>query len=46
MESKRYSGTIEGGSGYAAVLGFRTVNIPLTDESIEGVYAARVIAKE
>ena len=46
MESKRYSGTIEGGSGYAAVLGFRTVNIPLTDESIEGVYAARVTVKE
>ena len=46
MESKRYSGTIEGGSGYAAVLGFRTVNIPLTDESIEGAYAARVTVKE
>jgi len=46
MEPKRYSGTIEAGSGYAAVLGFRTVNIPLTDESIEGVYAARVTVKE
>jgi len=46
MESKRYTGTIERGSGYAAVLGFRTINIPLTDGSIEGVYAARVTVKE
>ena len=45
MEPKRYSGTIERGSGYAGVLGFRTVNIPLTDASIEGVYAARVTIK-
>ena len=42
METKRYSGTVEAGTGYANVLGFRTVNIPLSDESIEGVYAARV----
>src|SRR3989338_8575566 len=46
MESKRYTGTIEQGSGYAGVLGFRTVNIPLTDDLIDGVYAARVTVKE
>jgi len=45
MESKRYTGTIERGSGYAGELGFPTVNIPLAD-NISGIYAARVIVKE
>jgi len=42
---KRYKGKVQKGSGYAGVVGFRTVNIPLTDESIEGVYVVRVTAK-
>lgn len=46
MDQKRYTGVVEQGTGYANVLGFRTVNIPLSDESIEGVYAARVTVKE
>ncbi|HEY4487689.1 MAG TPA: riboflavin kinase [Candidatus Paceibacterota bacterium] len=41
-----YSGIVQQGSGYAARLGFPTVNIPLIDNSISGIYAARVSIKE
>ncbi len=42
----KFQGVVEKGTGYASVLGFRTVNIPLSNESIEGVYAARVTVKK
>ena len=42
----KFQGTVQQGSGYAAELGFRTVNIPLTEESLEGIFAARVTIKE
>ena len=41
-----YKGIIQKGSGYATKLGFPTVNIPLADDSISGIYAARVTVKE
>lgn len=34
------------GSGAAARLGFPTANIALDDDSVSGIYAARVTAKE
>jgi len=36
------NGIVQRGSGYAGHLGFPTVNIPLADESLSGIYAARV----
>ena len=37
-----YSGVVEEGEGAATRLGFPTINIPLHDASVSGVYAARV----
>jgi FAD synthase len=38
----RYSGVVEKGGGYGQKLGFPTANIPLTDDSISGIYAGKV----
>ena len=37
-----HAGTIEKGTGRASKLGFPTINILLEDESVSGIYAARV----
>ena len=37
-----YSGVVEKGTKRAAALGFSTVNIPLDDENVSGIYAAVV----
>lgn len=36
-------GTAQKGEGAATRLGFPTVNIPLSDDSLSGIYAARVV---
>jgi len=36
-----YKGVVEGGGKLATKLGFPTANIPLTDDSLAGIYAAR-----
>lgn len=41
-----YRGVVQKGSGYAGRLGFPTINIPLADDSLSGIYAARVTIKE
>jgi len=40
-----FAGTVQKGSGYARKLGFPTINIPLEDTSLSGIYAARVTIK-
>lgn len=42
----QYSGIVQKGSQRAVALGFPTVNIPLTDDAVSGIYAARVKAGE
>ncbi|MBI5457583.1 riboflavin kinase [Candidatus Kaiserbacteria bacterium] len=37
-----YTGIVEAGSRRAAALGYPTINIPLTDEGVSGIYAALV----
>lgn len=37
-----YTGIVQKGGQYATALGFPTVNIPLDDESVSGIYAAKV----
>lgn len=37
-----YTGIVEAGSKRAAVLGYPTINIPLTDTDVSGIYAALV----
>lgn len=37
-----YTGIVQKGKERGAELGFRTVNIPLADKEISGVYAAKV----
>lgn len=37
----RFSGVVQKGSGTGESLGFPTANIPLTDETLSGIYAAR-----
>ena len=44
--NKTYVGVVQKGGGYAGRLGFPTVNIPLEDDSISGIYVARVTVKE
>lgn len=39
---KIFSGTILKGAGYGHWLGFPTANIPLPDESVSGIFAAKV----
>ncbi len=46
MEANVYRGTVMRGEGRGAVLGFPTVNIPLVDGEVSGIYAARVKIKE
>lgn len=38
-----YKGVVQKGSQKGRALGYPTVNIPLADASIDGVYAARVL---
>ena len=44
MASGSYTGTVIRGSGTAAKLGFPTLNIPLADTTLSGIYAAKVEA--
>ncbi len=37
-----YTGIVQRGSKRGTALGFPTVNIPLADESVSGIYAAKV----
>jgi riboflavin kinase/FMN adenylyltransferase len=39
----KYSGIAQEGEGRGQTLGFPTVNIPLTDTTVGGIYAARVV---
>lgn len=41
-----FTGVVQKGSKRAAALGYPTINIPLHNDSIEGVYAARVYIKD
>ena len=40
-----YKGIVEKGGGRATALGFPTVNIPLADVSVSGIYAACVLLR-
>jgi riboflavin kinase/FMN adenylyltransferase len=40
-----FKGTIQHGNGTGKTLGFPTLNIPLDDESVSGIYAAIVTIK-
>lgn len=40
-----YRGIVERGEGRGRALGYPTVNIPLSDDSVSGIYAARVSVK-
>jgi riboflavin kinase / FMN adenylyltransferase len=40
--SMRYHGVVQKGTKRALALGFPTVNIPLEDTKVSGIYAARV----
>lgn len=42
METKVYTGIVEKGEGRAMRLGFPTINIPLPDADVAGIYAAQV----
>ena len=44
--NKRYRGIVKKGEGRGRSLGYPTVNIPLTDDSISGIYAARIKVKD
>ncbi len=39
----QFSGVVQKGMGTGEVFGFPTANIPLTEESVSGVYAASVM---
>lgn len=45
MEQQVYRGVVERGEGRGEALGFPTANIPLSDGSVSGIYAARVTLK-
>lgn len=38
----RYKGIVQKGEKRGAVLGFPTINVPLPDEKLEGIFAAKV----
>ncbi len=42
----QYKGKVQRGHGTGSKLGFPTINIPLSDDSISGIYAATVIIKD
>lgn len=44
MIGKTFIGKVQEGSARASELGFPTVNIPLLDESISGIYVGKVTA--
>ena len=37
-----YTGVAKRGQGHGTMLGFPTANIPLTDETLDGIYAGKV----
>lgn len=41
-----FTGIVQKGARRGASLGFPTINIPLTDDSLSGIYAARVSIKD
>lgn len=41
-----FKGLIQKGSKRAAALGYPTINIPLHDSDVDGIYAARVYIKD
>ena len=41
-DMNKFSGIVQKGAGYGHWLGFPTVNIPLPDESVSGIFAAKV----
>ena len=41
-----FTGTITRGEGKASALGFPTINIPITDESLSGIYAGEVTLEQ
>jgi len=43
---ERYSGIVQEGTKRAATLGFPTINIPLGNSDVSGIYAARVVMGE
>ena len=42
IDMDTYTGIVEGGSQRAAGLGYPTINIPLADTEVSGIYAALV----
>lgn len=42
MVMQSYTGIVERGKGKGAMLGYPTINIPFSDASISGIYAAQV----
>lgn len=42
---KVFTGVVQVGNSYAKSLGFPTINIPLTDSSVSGIYIARVTSE-
>lgn len=45
MSTSVFTGVIQRGHGTGSKLGFPTINIPLEDESLSGIYAAIVTIK-
>lgn len=45
MEPKTFRGVVQKGEQRGSELGFKTVNIPLADTEVSGIYAARVTLK-
>ena len=41
-----FTGNVQKGAKRGSALGFPTINIPLTDDTLSGIYAARVRIKE
>src|SRR3989344_1651888 len=46
LRMERYSGIVQEGTKRAATLGFPTINIPLGNSDVSGIYAARVMMGE
>ncbi len=44
MTEKKYQGVVGPGAARARTLGFPTINIPLTETDVSGIYAATVTA--
>jgi len=46
LTTMKFIGIVQKGRGRGRELGYPTINIPLTDSSITGIYAARVYVKD